>query len=221
MLVVMLSWVSFWIPREPVLRVAPARTILGVMTVLTMTGILTGTNRAMPQVSYLKVGARTYARAHVPTQAVDIYLFICYFMVVASLLEFAIVSYGGKKKKDRQEKAEAAAKKRKEESNADRPPTQAEQNQARRDNAVLPPHKTHPLLVPRMSILNGNTSGVHAHDNADDHQSGSLPCTCTSGSGVQQATWQHDITSWIDHASTSSATMNMEMHVRAHKFVPR
>ncbi|XP_075450168.1 gamma-aminobutyric acid receptor subunit rho-3 isoform X2 [Ascaphus truei] len=56
MLMVMLSWVSFWIDR----RAVPARVSLGITTVLTMSTIITGVSASMPQVSYIK--------------AVDVYL---------------------------------------------------------------------------------------------------------------------------------------------------
>lgn len=78
----MISWVSFWINRES----APARVTLGIMTVLTMTTLMTTTNRQMPKVSYVK--------------AVDVYLVVCYVMVFAALLEYALVSYSNKKKQD-------------------------------------------------------------------------------------------------------------------------
>ncbi|MCP3663265.1 MAG: hypothetical protein GY696_12355 [Gammaproteobacteria bacterium] len=51
MLVVIISWVAFWINRDS----APARTLLGITTVLTITTLNTSTNREMPHVSYVKV----------------------------------------------------------------------------------------------------------------------------------------------------------------------
>lgn len=81
-LVVMVSWVAFWISRDS----APARVTLGITTVLTMTTLMSTTNQQMPKVSYVK--------------AVDIYLVVCYIMVFAALLEYAAVSYSNKKKQD-------------------------------------------------------------------------------------------------------------------------
>ncbi|KAL1234274.1 Gamma-aminobutyric acid receptor [Trichinella spiralis] len=45
LMVVMISWVSFWISRES----APARVTLGIMTVLTMTTLMTTTNGQLPK----------------------------------------------------------------------------------------------------------------------------------------------------------------------------
>lgn len=88
-LVVVISWVSppicsgkkirfkvsFWISRDS----APARTIIGVMTVLTETHLMTGTNRRLPPVAYVK--------------AVDVYLGFSYLLVVLALMEYAAVAY--------------------------------------------------------------------------------------------------------------------------------
>lgn len=57
-LVVCISWVSFWINRDS----APARTSLGILTVLTETQLMTSTNRQLPPVSYVKVIAYYYHR---------------------------------------------------------------------------------------------------------------------------------------------------------------
>ncbi|XP_076024879.1 gamma-aminobutyric acid receptor subunit rho-3a [Genypterus blacodes] len=75
MLMVMLSWVSFWIDR----RAVPARVSLGITTVLTMSTIITGVSSSMPQVSYVK--------------AVDIYLWASFLFVFLSVIEYAAVNY--------------------------------------------------------------------------------------------------------------------------------
>ncbi|KAI6239783.1 Gamma-aminobutyric acid receptor subunit beta [Aphelenchoides fujianensis] len=85
MLIVMISWVSFWLNREA----SPARTTLGVTTVLTMTTLITTTNNSMPKVSYIK--------------GLDVFLNFCFVMVFASLVEYAIVSYLNKRKTRRQQ----------------------------------------------------------------------------------------------------------------------
>ncbi|XP_026050991.1 gamma-aminobutyric acid receptor subunit rho-1-like [Carassius auratus] len=74
-LMVMLSWVSFWIDR----RAVPARVPLGITTVLTMSTIITGVNASMPKVSYIK--------------AVDIYLWVSFVFVFLSVIEYAAVNY--------------------------------------------------------------------------------------------------------------------------------
>ena len=62
-LIVVMSWVSFWLNRGA----APARVGLGVTTVLTMTTLINSVNAALPKISYMK--------------SIDIYLFVCFFMV--------------------------------------------------------------------------------------------------------------------------------------------
>ena len=73
-LIVILSWVSFWINIDAV----PARISLGVTTILTMTTQSSGSTRALPRVSYVK--------------AIDVWMSTCLFFVFAALLEFAIVN---------------------------------------------------------------------------------------------------------------------------------
>ncbi|CAB3401313.1 unnamed protein product [Caenorhabditis bovis] len=93
MLVVVISWVSFWLSRDA----TPARVALGVTTVLTMTTLMTTTNSSMPKVSYVK--------------SIDIYLGKCvsFMMVFCSLFEYAAVGYLSKRMKlVRQRKEEAA-----------------------------------------------------------------------------------------------------------------
>jgi hypothetical protein len=86
-LIVMLSWVSFWINHEA----TSARVALGITTVLTMTTISTGVRSSLPRISYIK--------------AIDIYLVMCFVFVFAALLEYAAVNYsywGARAKKKRQ-----------------------------------------------------------------------------------------------------------------------
>lgn len=49
-LIVILSWVSFWLDIEAV----PARISLGLLTVLTMTTQSSGARASLPKVSYVK-----------------------------------------------------------------------------------------------------------------------------------------------------------------------
>jgi len=78
-LIVIISWVSFWLNRGA----TPARVGLGVTTVLTMTTLISSTNSALPKISYVK--------------SIDVYLAACFFMVFASLLEYASVGYMAKR----------------------------------------------------------------------------------------------------------------------------
>ncbi|UXI22538.1 nose resistant to fluoxetine protein 6-like [Sarcoptes scabiei] len=74
-LIVMLSWVSFWVNHEA----TSARVTLGITTVLTMTTISTGVRSSLPRISYVK--------------AIDIYLMMCFVFVFAALLEYAAVNF--------------------------------------------------------------------------------------------------------------------------------
>ena len=74
-----MSWVSFWLNRGA----APARVGLGVTTVLTMTTLINSVNAALPKISYMK--------------SIDIYLFVCFFMVFGALIEYACVGYTEKR----------------------------------------------------------------------------------------------------------------------------
>ena len=74
-MVVLLSWVSFWLDPLAV----PGRTSLGVLTVLTMTTTMTsGSSTSLPKVSY--------------TKALDIWNTGCMCFLFAALIEFAIVN---------------------------------------------------------------------------------------------------------------------------------
>ncbi|XP_033742246.1 glycine receptor subunit alpha-3-like [Pecten maximus] len=81
-LIVILSWVSFWIDIDS----TPARISLGVLTVLTMTTQSSGARSQLPRVSYVK--------------AIDVWMATCLFFVFGALIEFAYanVTFRGKKK---------------------------------------------------------------------------------------------------------------------------
>ncbi|XP_070554755.1 glycine receptor subunit alphaZ1-like [Ptychodera flava] len=74
-LLVILSWVSFWINVEA----APARVSLCITTVLTMATQSSGVQASLPRVSYIK--------------AIDIWMSVCLIFVFAALLEFAAVNF--------------------------------------------------------------------------------------------------------------------------------
>ena len=73
-LIVMLSWVSFWVDIDAI----PARVSLGVLTVLTMTTQSSGARSALPRVSYIK--------------AIDVWMAVCLTFVFLALLEFAYIN---------------------------------------------------------------------------------------------------------------------------------
>ncbi|XP_053398898.1 glycine receptor subunit alpha-2-like [Mercenaria mercenaria] len=79
-LLVVLSWVSFWVDPNAV----PARVSLGVTCVLTMTTQSSGIRQSLPPVSYVK--------------AIDVWMFVCLLFVFAALLEFAYVNVLQRKK---------------------------------------------------------------------------------------------------------------------------
>ena len=87
-LIVVMSWVSFYLDRKS----APARVGLGVTTVLTMVTLMSSVNRSLPKISYMK--------------ALDVYLAFCFWMVFGALLEYATVSYTGKRIKLNQRRFE-------------------------------------------------------------------------------------------------------------------
>uniref|UniRef100_A0A914DUN0 Uncharacterized protein n=1 Tax=Acrobeloides nanus TaxID=290746 RepID=A0A914DUN0_9BILA len=73
-LIVIISWVSFWIDR----RAVPARVTLSFTTLLTLSTIGNGLRYALPQVSYAK--------------AIDYWFGACMVFVFLALIEFAIVN---------------------------------------------------------------------------------------------------------------------------------
>ncbi|VDI32043.1 Hypothetical predicted protein [Mytilus galloprovincialis] len=73
-MIVLLSWVSFWLTIDAV----PARISLGILTVLTMTTQRSAGTASLPRVSYIK--------------AIDVWMGACLVFVFAALLEFAFVN---------------------------------------------------------------------------------------------------------------------------------
>ena len=83
LLIVILSWVNFWLDCEAV----PARISLGLLTVLTMVTQSSGSKSNLPRVSYIK--------------AIDVWMATCLFFVFAALIEFAYVNVLCRKKRRR------------------------------------------------------------------------------------------------------------------------
>uniref|UniRef100_A0A8C5LY98 Gamma-aminobutyric acid receptor subunit gamma-3 n=1 Tax=Leptobrachium leishanense TaxID=445787 RepID=A0A8C5LY98_9ANUR len=81
-LTVVLSWVSFWIKKDA----TPARTALGITTVLTMTTLSTIARKSLPRVSYVT--------------AMDLFVTVCFLFVFAALMEYAALNYYSSCKKD-------------------------------------------------------------------------------------------------------------------------
>ncbi|XP_072295905.1 gamma-aminobutyric acid receptor subunit pi [Eucyclogobius newberryi] len=75
-LLVVLSWVSFWISQSSV----PARTCIGVTTVLTMTTLMMGARTSLPN-------------ANCFIKAIDVYLGICFTFIFGALLEYAYAHF--------------------------------------------------------------------------------------------------------------------------------
>lgn len=80
-LIVMVSWLNFWINVESV----PARVTLGLVTLLGMLTQATGISSTLPRVSYIK--------------AIDVWVIACIMFVIGALLEYAVASTLARKKK--------------------------------------------------------------------------------------------------------------------------
>ncbi|NXU08284.1 GBRG2 protein, partial [Pardalotus punctatus] len=74
-LIVVLSWVSFWINKDAV----PARTSLEITTVLTMTTLSTIARKSLPKVSYVT--------------AMDLFVSVCFIFVFSALVEYGTLHY--------------------------------------------------------------------------------------------------------------------------------
>ncbi|KAJ3610228.1 hypothetical protein NHX12_022322 [Muraenolepis orangiensis] len=75
-LLVVLSWVSFWISQSSV----PARICIGMTTVLTMTTLMMGTRNSLPNSNCF-------------IKAIDVYLGICFSFIFGALIEYAVVHF--------------------------------------------------------------------------------------------------------------------------------
>ncbi|XP_023237297.1 glycine receptor subunit alpha-2-like [Centruroides sculpturatus] len=84
-LVVMLSWLSFWID----VHAAPARVTLGVTSILTLVTHLVESRSFVPPVDYLK--------------ALDIWFMFCIVLIFLSLLEYALAYQSTIKMKEKKE----------------------------------------------------------------------------------------------------------------------
>ncbi|MBN3326196.1 GBRD protein, partial [Atractosteus spatula] len=88
-LLVAMSWVSFWISQSAV----PARVSLGITTVLTMTTLMVSARSSLPRASAIK--------------ALDVYFWICYVFVFAALVEYAFAHYNADYMRKQREKIRA------------------------------------------------------------------------------------------------------------------
>lgn len=84
-MIVVLSWISFWIDNQSI----PARTALGITTVLAMTTLLFGVQSSLPSVPYIK--------------AVDLFMIVSFAAVFVALVEFAVVNYTSMREKEQKE----------------------------------------------------------------------------------------------------------------------
>ena len=85
-LIVMLSWVSFWIDTDAV----PARISLGLLSVLTITTMASGTAARLPKVSYIK--------------ALDAWMVACLIFVFGALIEYSAVNVLSRRTKNQLQK---------------------------------------------------------------------------------------------------------------------
>ncbi|XP_035227626.1 glycine receptor subunit alpha-1-like, partial [Stegodyphus dumicola] len=90
-LLVIGSWLSFWLDVYAV----PARTALGITTILTIITSSRGIKESIPRVSYVK--------------AVDVWIETCTWLVFCALLEFPFVNFIARKGKENDALAASAA----------------------------------------------------------------------------------------------------------------
>ncbi|PWA16353.1 hypothetical protein CCH79_00004479, partial [Gambusia affinis] len=93
-MIVVLSWVSFWINKDAV----PARTSLGITTVLTMTTLSTISRKSLPKVSYIT--------------AMDLFVSVCFIFTFAALMEYGTLHYFTSNRQTKKSKANSSAQQR-------------------------------------------------------------------------------------------------------------
>ncbi|XP_044172452.1 uncharacterized protein LOC114958415 [Acropora millepora] len=91
-LIVVLSWMSFWISKDAV----PARVALGITTVLTIVTLMGSLRNSVPKVSYIK--------------AIDSYLIVSFIFVFGVLLEYVAVLMHSERKRANKTKKQKEAK---------------------------------------------------------------------------------------------------------------
>ena len=84
-LIVVLSWVGFWID----IKSTPARISLGTITILAIGSFLIGEQEGFPSVSYVR--------------AIDIYLIACFVFVFGCMVEYAIVHCAKRLEEEREQ----------------------------------------------------------------------------------------------------------------------
>ncbi|GAB5570368.1 glycine receptor subunit alpha-3 isoform X2 [Prionailurus iriomotensis] len=111
LLIVILSWVSFWINMDA----APARVALGITTVLTMTTQSSGSRASLPKAHgvisrrdcCIKLNHGSNSTLDVGTvdkvsyvKAIDIWMAVCLLFVFSALLEYAAVNFVSRQHKE-------------------------------------------------------------------------------------------------------------------------
>ncbi|XP_027047131.1 glycine receptor subunit alphaZ1-like [Pocillopora damicornis] len=92
-LIVVLSWLSFWISKDAV----PARIALGITTVLTIVTLMGSLRNSVPKVSYIK--------------AIDSYLIVSFIFVFGVLLEYVAVLMHSERKRMKARKKQNSSSK--------------------------------------------------------------------------------------------------------------
>ncbi|XP_038079343.1 glycine receptor subunit alpha-4-like [Patiria miniata] len=138
-LLVVMSWVSFWIQ----IKGSPARVALGVTTVLTMITTTNGVRQNLPPVSYIK--------------AIDVWFAFCLLFVIGALMEFALVHYLVDHKPSINIKDRISSLKRKQSVEGAPPsPTTRKQTEGGDKNCIVLTIENKPTTIRR--ALSGNTS---------------------------------------------------------------